>query len=119
MSERNERRRRTVRRAVLLILLAVLFIAGIAFARIVGGEKYPSPYSGREYTHRIPIRFYLNDGIQTRYFGWLQVLTFDILGVPNSGLAAAPISEVKSMAPDLAENYFEAFHWPRDKGSTS
>ncbi|RPF49553.1 hypothetical protein EDD75_0370 [Thermodesulfitimonas autotrophica] len=116
MDERNlnERKRRTVKRAVLLILLALLLVAGVALAWQGGG--YSSPYSGHEYTHRIPIRFYLNDGIQTKYFGWLQVPTFDLPGVPNSGLSAAPISEVRSVDPNLAENYFEAFHWPRDKG---
>lgn len=110
----SKQKRRTVRRAVLLILLALLLIAGVVFAKT--WDKYPSPFSNREYTHRIPMRFYLNDGIQTHYFGWLQTPTFDIPGERNTGLSAAVISEVNSVDSNLAQNYFEAFHWPTNKG---
>jgi len=112
---KNERKRRTAKKAVLLSLLLLLLFAVIALA-VPNPGGYPSPFPNREYTHRIPIRFYLNDEIQTKYFGWLQTHTFDLKDQPNTGLTAAMISEVKSVDSNLANNYFEAFHWPRKDG---
>lgn len=107
----------TKRKLILtLVLLVSLFAFSVEVADAAGSD-YPTPYHGRVYTHRIPVRFYMDDGIARYYFGRIWAHVFDIPGVPNSGYTAVDIREVSNDInnPKLYYDYFELLHWPRRK----
>lgn len=83
---------------LLMVLLMVLAVLGqsMVFAGedIVGNEK--GPYKDHDYTREIPARFYVDDGISTKFYGDLQVPVFDLPQTNiDSGLSAVRVGDTR------------------------
>ena len=82
---------------LLMVLFMVLAVLGqsMAFAEeYVGNEQ--GPYEDHDYTREIPARFYVDDGISTKFYGDLQVPVFDLPQTNiDSGLSAVRVGDTR------------------------